>query len=172
MAIVDIKYRLRMARNATMEVVLPYWVRAQFRADLSRRTVGDLDLLAVSDAQIDAWFAQRGANVQFVYDWQDAFTTTPQTGQPGFATTPVSILPATTQFLVYPSGTWVKAVQDVITLNAIYDTTNLPTNTMTQLFAEDGWAMLQMCPVSRVYTVPTCPSGSTTAPSAVDCVTP
>ena len=172
MAIVDIKYRLRMARNATMEVVLPYWVRAQFRADLSRRTVGDLDLLAVSDAQIDAWFAQRGANVQFVYDWQDAFTTTPQTGQPGFATTPVSILPTTTQFLVYPSGTWVKAVQDVITLNAIYDTTNLPTNTMTQLFAEDGWAMLQMCPVSRVYTVPTCPSGSTTAPSAVDCVTP
>jgi len=175
MAIVDIKYRLRMARNATMEVVLPYWVRAQFRADLSRRTVGDLDLLAVSDAQIDAWFAQRGANVQFVYDWQDAFTTTPQTGQPGFATTPVSILPTTTQFLVYPSGTWVKAVQDVITLNAIYDTSatiGLPVNTMTQLFAEDGWAMLQMCPVSRVYTVPTCPSGSTTAPSAVDCVTP
>jgi len=173
MAIVDLKYRLRLARNATLEVVLPFWVRAQFRADLSRRTGYDVVGISASDAQIDAWFAMRGANVQFVYDWQDAFTSA-TAGLPGNATA-IQALPVTTQFLVYPTGTWVTAVQDVITLNAIYDTNatiGLPVNVMTQLFAEDGWAVLQMCPVSRVYTVPTCPSGSTTAPSQVDCVTP
>lgn len=171
MAIVDLRYRLRMARNASVEIVLPIWVRAQFRADLSRRNVADIsNSLSVADSQIDSWMAQRGANVQYVYDWQDAFTSA-TAGLPGNATA-IQVLPATTQFLAYPSGTWVRAVQDVITLSAVYDSALLPTNTVTQLFMEDGWAMLQMCPVSRVYTVPTCPSGSTTAPSQVDCVTP
>lgn len=171
MAIVDLRYRLRMARNASVEIVLPIWVRAQFRADLSRRNVADIsNSLSVADSQIDSWMAQRGANVQYVYDWQDAFTSA-TAGLPGNATA-IQALPATTQFLAYPSGTWVRAVQDVITLSAVYDSALLPTNTVTQLFMEDGWAMLQMCPVSRVYTVPTCPSGSTTAPSQVDCVTP
>jgi hypothetical protein len=65
------------------------------------------------------------------------------------------------QFLAYPAGTWVKAVQDVVNLDTIYDSTKLATNEYTALFAEDGWAMLQMGPTTRLYTAIADPSGVT-----------
>jgi hypothetical protein len=176
MAIVDIKYRLRMSRSATLDVVFPFWVLAQFRADLSRRNGGGYySDRAATDSEIISWFAARGARPQFVYDWQDSFAPTDVIGgaalAPG-AATPISQFPTGVKFLVYPSGTWVRAVNDVITLNAIYDSTKLVTNQNTQLFTETGWKMMRMCPVSRVYTIGICPNGSTGAQRAVDCVNP
>jgi hypothetical protein len=70
---------------------------------------------------------------------------------------------------VYPAGTWVRAVNDVITLNSVYDSTKLATNQVTHLFTETGWAMIRMCPVSRIYTVPVCPSGKTTIAATTTC---
>jgi len=169
MAIVDIKYRLRLMQSATLEVILPYWLLANMRQDLTRRTAMDLEAMAVADSQIMAWFTMRGARPQFVFDYQDKFTGA-ASGVGG--ATPINLLPTTTSFIVYPAGTWVRAVQPVITLHMVYDSTLLATNMVTQLFTEDGWNMLQMGPVSRVYTVPTCPTGSTTAASQVDCFTP
>jgi len=169
MAIVDIKYSLRLMRSATLEVILPYWVLAQFRADFSRRTGGDsIGNMAVTDALIMDWFRVRGARVQFVYDWQDAFADSVTANSPG-SLTPINHLPTTTDFIVYPAGTWVRAVSDVITLNAVYDSTLLVSNQFTHLFTETGWKMLKMCPVSRVYTVPTCPSGETTSTQSITC---
>jgi hypothetical protein len=171
MAIVDIKYRMRMMRDATLEVVLPFWVLAQMRADYSRRTNPEESgggRLSLSDDEIRAAFATRGARVQFVYDWQDAFATGAATGSPG-ADTPINNLPTSLQFLVYPTGTWVRAVSDVITLNSVYDSTKLATNQVTHLFTESGWAVLKMCPISRVYTVPVCPSGKTTSTGTLTC---
>ncbi len=173
MAIVDIKYRLRMQRSSTLEVVFPWWVLAQFRADMSRQNGGDaIARQNISDAQINSWFSSRGARVQWVYDWQDAFAPTDVLGgaalAPGSATA-IQQFPTGVKFLIYPSGTWVRAVNDVITLNAIYDSTKLATNQLTQLFTETGWAMMRMCPLSRVYTVPICPTGSTGDQRAVAC---
>jgi hypothetical protein len=176
LAIVDMKYRLRMSRAATLEVVLPWWLLAQFRADFSRRNGGDyLDNMNLTDSQIVSWFSTRGARAQWVLDWQDAFAPTdlvgaPVEGGPGAATA-ISAFPTGVKFLVYPAGTWVRAVSDVITLSAIYDSTKLVTNQLTQLFAETGWKMMRMCPLSRVYTVPICPSGNTGAQREVTCAT-
>jgi hypothetical protein len=173
MAIVDMKYRLRMSRNATLDVVFPWWVLAQFRADLSRQNGGDaLARQNVTDAQINSWFSTRNARVQWVYDWQDAFAPTDVIGAAGNApgsATAIQQFPTGVKFLIYPTGTWVRAVNDVITLNAIYDSTKLVTNQNTQLFTETGWKMMRMCPLSRVYTVNICPSGSTGDQRAVDC---
>jgi len=173
MAIVDIKYRLRMQRSSTLEVVFPWWVLAQFRADMSRQNGGDaIARQNITDAQINAWFSARGARVQWVYDWQDSFAPTDVIGGAGLApgnATPIVSFPTGVKFLVYPSGTWVRAVNDVITLNMIYDSTKLTTNQLTQLFTETGWAMMRMCPVSRVYTVGICPTGSTGDQRAVAC---
>jgi hypothetical protein len=72
-------------------------------------------------------------------------------------------------FLIYPAGTWVRAVSDVITLNSVYDSTLLATNQVTHLFTETGWKMLKMCPISRVYTIGICPSGETTSTQSVTC---
>lgn len=154
MAITDIKYRNRMPFGISLEVVMPMWFLAQIRAGLSRRR--GVALLSVSDAEILDWFTMRRAVPQFVYDWQDAFSDLP--GGPG-AADPIEALPTSGQFLVYPAGTWVKAVQDVVSLDTIYDSTNLQTNQYTAIFAEDGWAPLQMCPDSRLYEVALDPSG-------------
>lgn len=154
LAIVDTKYRNRMSFGATIEVVMPMWFLAQIRAALARRR--GVAMLSVTDAEILDWFAIRRAVPQFVYDWQDAFSNL--AGGPGGAT-PLEALPTSGQFLTYPAGTWVKAVQDVVSLDTIYDSTNLQTNQYTAIFAEDGWAMLQMCPDSRLYEVALNPDG-------------
>lgn len=147
LAITDIKYRNRMGFGATVEVVLPWWARVPIRAGLSRRS--GVAMVNVTDAQIMSWFAERNAVVRFVYDWQDAFS--------GLATGPggasaLTTLPTTVQFLAYPAGTWVRAVQDVISLDTIYDSTKLATNEYTAIFTETGWAALKLGPTSRLYT--------------------
>ena len=158
MAIMDVKYNLRLSPNATLEVKLPIWILAQMRADWSRRNAESNPNMA--DAAISAWFSVRNAAPDFVYDWQDAFAS----GGAGMGNaTPVTALPTQVVFLVYPTGTWVRLASDVITLNSVYDSTKLASNQVTQLFTEQGWAMAQMCPVSRAYTVNICPSGETGA---------
>ena len=169
MAIVDIKYRLRMQQSATLEVIMPFWILAQMRADWIRRnaTGGWADSVMVADSEISAGFARRVARVQYVYDWQDAFATCAASGRR--VRHLAGALPTSLQFIVYPAGTWVRAVSDVITLNSVYDSTKLATNQVTHLFTETGWAMVRMCPLSRVYTVTICPSGSTGLQRVVSC---
>jgi hypothetical protein len=161
MAVVDIKYRLRLQRSATLEVVLPFWLLAQFRADWVRRNGGDYtNTITLADTEITSAMASRGVRAQWIYDWQDAFATGAVSGSPGSATA-ITSLPSTLQFLIYPAGTWVRAVSDVITLNSVYDSTKLATNQVTHLFTETGWKMVQMCPLSRVYSLPIYPGGET-----------
>lgn len=167
MAVVDMTYRLRLSLNAVIDFVFPEWVRAQMRADWMRRNaVNDPNL---ADAVIASMFATRRANVQYVMDWQDAFSGV--AGGVG-ALTAITALPATVRFLAFPPGTWILARQDVIRLDTVYDSTNLTQNLVTQLFMEDGWLPMRMCPLSRVYSMAICPTGSTGAQRAVDCVTP
>lgn len=174
MAIVDIRYRLRLSMSQTIEIVFPYWLKALFRQDFSRRT--GFDGVGLVDSQIDQWMSIRGARVQYVYDWQDAFSgvvTGPGADTP-IQTLPALVTPQPVSFLAYPAGTWVLARQDVIRLESIYDSVNIPHNRVTQLFMEDGWAAMRMCPLSRLYTINICGSGATTALRAVTCtdVTP
>jgi hypothetical protein len=167
LAIVDIKYRLRLQQSATLEVILPFWVLADMRSDWLKRSGMDNAQLALADSAIMSAFATRGARPQFVYDWQDAFSNVSATG--AGADTPITNYNRVLQFIVYPAGTWVRAVNDVITLNSVYDSTKLATNQVTHLFTETGWAMIKRCPVSRVYTVPVCPSGKTTLSTTTTC---
>lgn len=174
LAVMDIRYRLRLDPNATIEMVYPFWVLAQMRADWIRRNSAvPADM---TDAMIMEMFRIRGVRAQFVYDWQDAFSGLTTTG-PGSAT-PLLALPSSPtvnlQFLAFPAGTWLLAQQDVIRLDSVYDSTLLATNKVTQLFVEDGYLPMRMCPLSRVYTVNICPNGSTGVQRAVTCtdVTP
>lgn len=153
-AIVDMQYRARMSMTQSMEVVLPFFVLAQIRAAMSRRR--GWDGMNKTDQEIATWFATRNAVPRFVYDWQDAFTGA--AGGPGGAV-PLVELPTEIEFIVYPAGTWVKAVAQVVDLDTIYDSTLLTTNQYTAAFVEDGWAVMQMCPLSRTYTVTIDPCG-------------
>jgi hypothetical protein len=154
LAIEDMRYRHRMGRSATMEVVLPAWVIVPIRAALARRR--GVMAINVSNAEILAAFTTRGAVPRFVYDWQDAYSGL--AGGPGAATA-LTALPEEVQFLVYPAGTWVKAVRDVVNLDTVYDNALLTQNQYTALFAEDGFNVLKMCADSRLYEVGVDPAG-------------
>lgn len=164
----DIQYRLRLRRDQTIEFVFPFWLKAQMRADWLRRN-GPMNP-DLTDAMIDSMLRTRNARAQWVYDWQDSFTSTGVSGGPfPGSDTPICALPTSLSYLAYPSGTWVVARQDVIRLDTIYDSTNLATNKVTQLFLEDGFRAMRFCPISRVYTITICPSGSTGLQRVVSC---
>lgn len=170
-AITDMRHIYRAGLNQRFTVPLPEWVRVGMRADYIRgnaRANND-----IADGEIMAALSARGADVQWLYDWQDAFNagTIPAAQQLGAATPPTG-LPNTLQFLVWLPGTWVLARQDVIRLDTVYDSTNLQQNLVTQLFLEDGYKPMRMCQHSRVYTVNVCPTGATGAQRAIDCVNP
>lgn len=164
MAATDQRYRGRLEPTATIEQVYPLWVLDLFRADFMRRNGVDDPFLA--DSQIMAYFAARNIAVQFVYGWQDFYTAGGAT--PGNST-PITTYPATVKFLSYPAGTWVNAINDVITLSTVYDSVRLASNQRIEYFTEQGNAMLQKRTDSRVYTVGVCPSGATGQQHAIAC---
>jgi hypothetical protein len=145
-----IRQEYRLGLNETLEVVAPEWLREAIRADLAMRT--GVDLLAVSDAQIEGYFAARKTRVQWVYNWQQLVD-----GEEGY--------PATVKMLVYPAGTWVKGTTDVISLDAVYDAASLSTNDYTGLFVEEGILLTKTCFKSKVVTMNTSAAGLTGAAS-------
>lgn len=163
-AAMDIRYRLRLATNATLEAIFPLWAKAQVRADLSRRT--GVAEMAVTDEMINSWMALRGIRAQWVYNFRDAFSAA---GVGPGADTPITGLATEVTVPIYPAGTWVLARLDVIRIDSLYDSVLLPQNLVTQLFVEDGFAAMRMCPLSRLYTLPLCPSGTSAATTSYTC---
>lgn len=160
--IMDLRYKYRMAEDAMIEAVMPYWVIEQVRADVQRRTGLDLtEAFNVSVAQIRSWFAVRGARVQFVYDWLDTYNTT-NTSTVG-QTAGIYTLPTTVDVLLYPAGTWVAGVADVVRLDTVYDSTNLALNQYVQLFTEEGILVAKRGYESRRVRATISPSGATAA---------
>lgn len=167
MAAMDERYNLRLDPDATLEVVLPYWIKQAYRADWIRRNaVSDANLV---DSMVNSMYAARNLKVQYVYDWQDAFSTGASGGTAFGGTNAMVAPPQSVSFLMYPAGTWVVARQDVIRLDTIYDSTNITTNKVTELFVEDGFRAMRFCPLSRVYTINICSNGSTGVQRAVTC---
>lgn len=165
LARIDLTYRFMLSPNSTIEVVMPMWVEAQMRADLSRRN--GVNLLSVSDAEIASMFSMRGARVQFVRGWQDGLITGGALNAAfpgGDAATPfLTALPSTFSFLAWPAGSVVLARQDVVTLTNVYDAASLAQNEFTALFTEEGYAPLFPCAGQRLYTVTGCIGGITGA---------
>jgi hypothetical protein len=160
--IMDLRYKYRMAEDAMLEAVMPYWVVEQVRADVQRRTGLDLEeAMTVTVDQIRRWFSVRGARVQFVYDWLDAYNTT-NTSTLG-QTAGVYQLPKTVEILLYPAGTFVAGVSDVVRLDTVYDSTNLALNQYTQLFTEEGILIAKRGYESRRIKATISPSGVTSA---------
>lgn len=156
------RQRWRLPFSATLEIVLPRWVRAALRADLANRT--GVELTNVTDQMIDAHFAARGLRVQFIYNYQP-LTIRTGAGTEGdpYVSVPATDYPDTIQTLMYPAGTFVKLSTDVINLDAVYDSTGLSTNTYTALFAEEGIALANTCFEARNIAIPFAVSGLTGA---------
>uniref|UniRef100_A0AAU7J7Z8 Major head protein n=2 Tax=unclassified bacterial viruses TaxID=12333 RepID=A0AAU7J7Z8_9VIRU len=143
-----IRYNGRLSRNTLLEGLFPYWVRGAIRQDLSVRL--GVDLLEVDNARIDRWFTQRGIVPQYVYDWQML---------PQNAIT----WPTTVSFVMYEAGAWIGGVDDIVTLNSVYDSVQLGNNKYTALFTEEAWLVAARCGESEVITVPINSNGGVAA---------
>lgn len=173
-AAIDMRYRERMSFNRILEVAVPQWIVAQWRADISRRNGYFSDpFSAATTAEIARWFSARNLRPQFLRDWQDA--------QSGLATgpgditapiTPLTALPTTVEFLIWPAGAIVLLREDVVTLTNVYDSTNLKQNLYTALFTEEGYAPIFPCGEVKRYSVNACPSGVTARQEYTSCAAP
>lgn len=161
----DYRYAQRLSPDAMLELIAPYWLKGVIRSDLAKRNAYD-NPLEVSDAEIAQWFSRRGFAVQWVYNWQDGLVDPAATiGN----TTPPTTWPDEVQVLMYAAGVWVRATQDVITINTLYDSTNIRLNRYNALFTEEGLCIMQRCYDSRLLTIPICPTGYSADQVAVTC---
>jgi hypothetical protein len=150
LTIIAVKERRRwnLGANATMEVKLPEFAREVFRADLSRRNAVAYD--SVSEGQIASHFSDRNLAVEYVADWQEL-------GGPD------AMWAGSFQALIYPAGTFIKAVEDVVNLSAVYDAASLSINEYTGVFFEQGILVAKAGYGSSIVTIPVCTAGTSGA---------
>lgn len=146
LSIIAVKERRKwsVGQNAVMEVKLPEFVREVFRADMSRRSAVAVD--AVTDQQIDAHFTARRLAVEYVADWQELTGTD-------------AVWPGSFKAMIFPAGTFIKAVEDVVNLSAVYDAASLSVNEYTGVFFEQGILVAKAGYGSSVVEVPVCTAG-------------
>lgn len=179
-----LRYRMRLGVNFTMELVAPVWMRGILRADLSKRMGGGSELLDVDDAALTNYLASRGVRVQWVLDWQDAFSDPATTGSPAVPVTipqstlfgggaaPQTAWPTTAQVLIYPAGTFFLARMDIINLEGgLLDSTLLRKNERIALFLEEALKVGKRCYQASVVKIPLCASGQTGSGAWVNCAT-
>lgn len=146
--------RNRLPFTATLELKAPFWIKSVIRSDLAQRTGVD-NMLNVTDAQIDSFFATRGVQVEYLYDWQPMNSScasgSTATAWKGFV-----------EFILYRAGTWVEVTQPIISIDARYDASLTQTNRYGVRFTEDGIAVIKRCTDSRRFQVDLCPTGATT----------
>jgi hypothetical protein len=145
--------RLNLSETAVMEVKMPVVAKEIFRADVSRRMMRDVG--AVTDQQINAEFTARHLSPEYLSDMADGVG-------------PDATFPAAFPVLVYPAGTFVEAMKDVINVQAVYDAASLSVNEYTGVFFEQGFKVIQAGYRSHKFTVPVCTAGLVGAP-ILDC---
>lgn len=153
-----------LARNATIEGIAPSWLHEILRADLAMMG-GGAGGYAVTDAEINSFLSARGIALQFVGDWQ-----TREVGQPGNLSTVA--WPGSVDVILYPAGTWFRAMSNVIELGVMYPKELLQVNKYSRFFTEDAIAVGKRCNKSIIVRVPTCVSGGIGARKEITCATP
>ncbi|MEU0273197.1 major capsid protein [Streptomyces sp. NPDC006307] len=158
----DMIERHSLCETTALEVVLPWWSRNLFLADLARRNGVSVD--EVTTAQIQALFTPLGVRIQWARGLSPAVPT--DIGAPS----PALDWPSTLKFLIYPAGSLVVGRGEEVNLGVIHDSSKFVTNDYTALFAEECIALVDRSVDTRVVTVPVCPSGETGAQTAILCL--
>jgi hypothetical protein len=149
-----------LARTATIEGIAPSWLHEVLRADLAM--MGGDGGRNVSDAEIGSWLSARNIALQFVGDWQ-----TRGANQPGNLNT--LAWPGAVDIVLYPAGTWFRAMSNVIELGVMYPKEQLQVNRYTRFFTEDAIAVGKRCNKSIVVRIPLCVSGGVGARKEITC---
>lgn len=161
--------RYKMTMSATLEGIAPVWLREYIKLDLARKS--NRPYGSVSDFEVDDLFAAYTTRVQWVYDTEgitaDASLVdgAPVNGRPM-----PGAWPNNTEMVFFPAGSWVLGQQDIISLDAFYDSEKLKSNKYTALFMEEGFLLLNRCNRSfRVRLENLCRSGGVAEQIAISC---
>lgn len=153
----SIRTKYGFSDSKTIEVVMPKWAKISIREDLARRQ-GNL-AASITDAQIYAWFSERNLAPQFVRGLDDLDVSSALQIKPKDKFTA----------LMYPAGSFIKGTQAVITLDSVYDSTNLVKNLYTALFAEECVLLADRCYGGAAVEIPVCDSGRSGAADLYGC---
>lgn len=165
--------RYKMAMNATLEGILPAWFKNYVKLDIARKN--NRPFASVSDTEVDELFAQYSTRIQWVYDTEGIVADASLgNGDPTAGGLPMpGEWPNAVEMVFFPAGSWVLGQQDVITLDAMYDSTKLAQNKYTSLFLEEGWLLLNRCNRSfRVRLEGLCRNGGVGTPVDITCPEP
>lgn len=175
-------YRHMLGKGTTMEVLLPLWLRAVIRADISKRQGWDNLSDAVADARIDAMLLQRGIRPQWIRGLSDAYCDPAQTGTPNvpgstlfggganilgtpanaFGAGAGSLWPSTVPMVMYPAGTFVRGRLGLVNIeNGLVDSALLSRNERMLLFLEEANGIIKRCNQGLIINAPICASGQT-----------
>ncbi|MFF4733344.1 major capsid protein [Streptomyces mirabilis] len=157
----DMTEKLSLCANINIEVVLPWWSRNLFLADIARQngvSCSDVNVSCVINA-----FAELGISVQWARGLNPAVPT--EIGGPN----PAIDWPTSIPFLIYPAGTFEAGRGGEISLGVIHDSTKFSVNDYTALFTEECSALIARNSEARVVTVPVCPDGRTGEQLGVTC---
>lgn len=162
MQAIDYRSKYAMCEGAVLEVILPQWVAAGVRADLTRR-LGVDSMMSIGDSVFNGWLSDRGVRVQYVSDWQVRGA-----GYLGQATASTG-WPTSVKFLMYAPGTWLRGNGLSLDLGIIRDSVLNETNDHTAAWQEDCYLIAKVGHESRVVTVPVCANGTTHFGEALGC---
>lgn len=157
----------RMGFNTTLEGFAPAWFREFLKLDIERK-LNRPHNLRVSNNDVDQAFLAWNCRLQWVYDWQDMPSTE---YAPRYDDVYVNHImprggwPNSVDLVLYASGSWVLAEQNIIRLEATYDSNRLRNNKFTSVYMEDAWMLLNRCNRSFVVQLRgLCANGATGEP--------
>jgi hypothetical protein len=152
-----LRYRHRLPINSILEVVAPAFLRDMLQADATLRGAVET-FLGITSGTIDSWFAARRLRVQWVYDFDDAYSEEDDTLWGG--ATPPRDWPESVKILIYPAGTFALAQRPMVRVSGVRnDPQLLRQNVFLALFLETAYAVISRCPEAIALTIPTCVSG-------------
>ncbi len=145
LAATDYRARYGMCRDDILEVVIPYWVEAEIRADLAWRT--GIEANQVSLAELTSDFSAIGVRVQWVNDWQVRGA-----GQFGNATA-MTAWPTSATIMMYAAGTFILGNGLSLDLGVVRDSVLNATNDHTAAWTEECHLIARVGHESRQYTI-------------------
>jgi hypothetical protein len=162
---VGYRNRNRMARDATLQIILPGWAKDAIRADLTKQP--DLEapgLTAPNDSEIDGFFTDRNLAVTWYID-------TPTTGPSQLIPTQnagaLNRWPATVQAFMFSPGSWVHLDGGTLDLGVeIRDSSLIATNDV-MAFMETFENVAFLGVESLALQMPICVNGQASAPVAL-----
>lgn len=165
-AISAMRNRHRISRNGLpLRLIAPEWLLDNMRADLSRELPGSTEeRLAMSDAQIEAFFRARRVNVTWSLDGETGQIFGPQpTGALEDWITDVIVY-------LYPEGSWLHLDGGQLDFGLVRDSTLNSTNDVQMAF-ESFEAVHFHGVESQRITIAICPDGTTSGTVDLDICT-